>query len=202
MEWRRHSTPYTQGCFILCRRAATTLAITASALLTSSPEAEPVSFDGHQLLLRWSRLETGLSWSSCEQTLLNLLTRLRKLPWGQVSQGAVRPVFVVVPLPSFELRAGVVKRQELLHVQTLVPQPAVEGLDVPVIRGFTGSAEIELNAPFVGPRFERAGREFGAVVARDRDGGPARAMASSSSVATHAPRKPNAGSSNTLSRFQ
>lgn len=77
---------------------------------------------------------------------------------------------------------------------------------MPVIRGFTGAREVELDAPLVGPRFERAGGEFRAVVARGshviETGRPARAMASSSRAATRAPRKPNAGSSSTLSRFQ
>lgn len=45
-------------------------------------------------------------WSSREQTLLNVLTRQCELPGGQVSQGAVRPVFVAVQLPSFGFRAG------------------------------------------------------------------------------------------------
>jgi hypothetical protein len=75
-----------------------------------------------------------------------------------VPQGPVRTVLVVVPLPSCELRPGVVKRQELLEVEKFVAEPAVEGLDVPVVGGFPRSGEVERDAPRIGPRFERFGR--------------------------------------------
>lgn len=41
---------------------------------------------------------------------------------------------------------GVGDREELMHVQALIPQAPIEGLDVAVIRELTGSSEVELDA--------------------------------------------------------
>ena len=53
-----------------------------------------------------------------------------ELARGQVPERAVGTVVIVVEAPGFDLLPGVVQGEELLHVQALVAQAAVEGLDV------------------------------------------------------------------------
>lgn len=53
-----------------------------------------------------------------------------------MADGTVRPILVVVSEPSFHLFRRVGKRQEPVSVQALAAEPAVEGLDEGVVRGF------------------------------------------------------------------
>ena len=54
------------------------------------------------------------------------LSAFGELARGQVTERTVWPLMVVVILPSFQLLAHVVHRYELVDVQELVTQPAVE----------------------------------------------------------------------------
>jgi hypothetical protein len=47
------------------------------------------------------------------------------------------PVDVVIRPPRFNLAPGIFDRQELIGVQTLIAQLAVERLDEPVLRSVT-----------------------------------------------------------------
>ncbi len=51
-----------------------------------------------------------------------------------------------------------------MQVQTLLSEPAVEALDVGVLRRFAGIDEIQFDAIVGGPGIERAAGKFGAVV--------------------------------------
>ncbi len=68
-------------------------------------------------------------------------------------------------------------RRELVDVQTLIAQPPVKRLDEGVFHGFPGPNEIQLHAALIGPVFERARHELGAVIDGDRPrrGAPRRA---------------------------
>ena len=55
-----------------------------------------------------------------------------------------------------------------MHVQALVAQAPVEGLDEGVFHGFARPNEVELHAALIGPVFERARHEFRAVIDGDR----------------------------------
>ena len=94
---------------------------------------------------------------------------------GQVPEGTVGSVLIVIYPPRPNLGGGIGERDELLPIQTLVPQPAVERFDVRILHGFARSDEVELDAPLIRPVFEGARHEFGAVVDRDRPGGHATA---------------------------
>lgn len=67
--------------------------------------------------------------------LLVLVCKLRRC---LVGQRLMRPTFIVINTPSFDLLAAIVKRENPVHVQALVPEAAVESLDVSIIRMFTG----------------------------------------------------------------
>ena len=85
----------------------------------------------------------------------------------QVPERAVWTMLVVVPTPRFDLRPDVGEREELMHVQALVAQAPVEGLDVGVFHGFAGPDEVELHATPIGPVFERARGELRPVIDGD-----------------------------------
>ena len=55
----------------------------------------------------------------------------------------MRATQVVVVPPSFVLALRIIERQELIGVETLIAQFAVERFDVPVFRGFPGVDEVE-----------------------------------------------------------
>lgn len=44
------------------------------------------------------------------------------LIWGQVPEWAVRPVLIIIEPPGFKDVLGLVERDELVYVQTLVSQ--------------------------------------------------------------------------------
>ena len=105
-------------------------------------------------------LEVGHFCAVC-LTLGGVLTR------RQVTECTVRTTVIVIAAPSFDQIVGVGDRQEAVHVETFVAQPAVETLDKRVRRGLARPNEVERDAAPIGPFVQRLGREFGAVVDRD-----------------------------------
>ena len=69
-----------------------------------------------------------------------------KLGRCQVPERAVWPSMVVVVAPDFDLPPGIVEREELMHVQALVTQAPVEGLDETVLDGLPWANEVKLHA--------------------------------------------------------
>ena len=63
-----------------------------------------------------------------------------------IVQGTVRTFLVVVATPAFQFFARVGEMEEDLTVQTFVPQPAVEALDVPVLHRPAPPDEVQLHA--------------------------------------------------------
>jgi hypothetical protein len=55
----------------------------------------------------------------------------------------MRSLMVVIHPPRFDLAPRILDRQELIHVQTLVAQLAVEGLDEAIFYGLPRSDEVE-----------------------------------------------------------
>ena len=74
---------------------------------------------------------------------------------------------VVVVLPSVQLLVHIVHRDELVDVQELVAQPAVERLDQPVVGGLARARVVELDAATIRPVVQRFGGELGAVVSAE-----------------------------------
>jgi hypothetical protein len=60
--------------------------------------------------------------------------------------------FIVFPTPRFDLFPGILKTQKPVLVQTLLPEPTVERLDISVIRRLPGAAEVELHVIPVSPQ--------------------------------------------------
>jgi hypothetical protein len=85
-----------------------------------------------------------------------LLTGFGKFPGGQLPQGAVRTILNVVDAPRRDDLLRMHYIAERRDMQTLVPQLAVEGLDVAVVRGLSRPREVELHAARVRPVFENA----------------------------------------------
>jgi len=78
---------------------------------------------------------------------------------------------IVVDPPDFELGTGVLDRQELRDVQTLIPQSPVERLYMAVLCRLSGVNEVELHPALIGPLLERLRGELCAMVHRDRHRG-------------------------------
>ena len=68
----------------------------------------------------------------------------------------MRTELVVVPSPALYFVSGVLQRPEPVHVQTFVPEAAVEGFDVRVVCRRTGSGIIELDLIEVRPSVQRS----------------------------------------------
>src|SRR5215472_5256722 len=76
----------------------------------------------------------------------------------------MRPVFIVIDAPGFNLLSGIMQRDEHLRVQTLVSKPPIETLNHRILHGFAGSDEIQLDAMRVGPGVECFRGKLAAVV--------------------------------------
>src|SRR5262245_11447708 len=110
-------------------------------------------------------------------------------------------MLVVVEAPGFDLLPGILERDELMHVQALVAQAAVERLDVRVLHGVAGMDEGERHAAAIRPVLECAGRELGAMIHRDRARARRPMRTRSRASATPRPDIVVATSSNGLSRL-
>ena len=64
-------------------------------------------------------------------------------------------VMIVILSPGFYSLPGVFDRFELVHVQALIAQPTVEGLDESVLRRLPGPDEVELDAVVPRPLIQR-----------------------------------------------
>lgn len=51
---------------------------------------------------------------------------------------------IVITSPGLDFLPRVGERHELVYVHTVIPQPTVERLDVPIVRGLAGAREVEL----------------------------------------------------------
>ncbi len=62
----------------------------------------------------------------------------------QIAQGTVRPEPVIVLPPALYLLSGIFDGQEPVHVQALVPEAAVKGLDEGIVHGLSRPREAQL----------------------------------------------------------
>ena len=73
----------------------------------------------------------------------------------------MRPGRVVILLPNADDAFGMAQRVKLVHTETFVPEPAVEGFDEPVPPGFPRREyQVHLDSPFA----KGFGDEFLSVV--------------------------------------
>jgi len=100
----------------------------------------------------------------------------------------VRAYRVVLEAPSLDLFPGVPKIVEPVLVQTLVPELAVEALDVGVLRRFPRVDEVQLDPVTVRPGVQRLSAELPAIVGDDRPGDSSRLRQS-----VHDPHDPGTG---------
>jgi len=98
-----------------------------------------------------------------------LLTFSCVLDRCQVTERAVRSKPIVIDPPGFDLGAGILHRQEVRDVQTLIAQSSIERFYVPVLCLLSWVNEVELHAALVRPLLERLGSELCAVIHRDRN---------------------------------
>ena len=89
---------------------------------------------------------------------------LRILDRRQVPERAVGSMSIVVDPPGFDLPACIFDGSELRDVQTLVAEPTIERLYVPVLSRFSGVNKVELYAATIRPFLERLGSEFRAMI--------------------------------------
>jgi hypothetical protein len=69
-----------------------------------------------------------------------------------------------MPAPGFNLGFGVGQARKPMFIQTLLSQAYVKALHHGVICGLSRSADIELNAIFVGPPVHRLSHKFAASI--------------------------------------
>src|ERR1700687_2443855 len=81
-----------------------------------------------------------------------------------VADRAVRSHLVVVSTPSLAFSPCLVEAEEPVGVQALGSELAVQGLDEGVVRGLSGSAEVERHVVHEGPQIELLADELGAIV--------------------------------------
>ena len=72
-----------------------------------------------------------------------------------------------VAVSRFDLGLRVRERRELVHVQTLIPQPAIKRFDERVLDGFARPDEIKLHAATIRPVLEGPRLKLRAVIDRD-----------------------------------
>jgi hypothetical protein len=75
---------------------------------------------------------------------------------------------IVVAPPEIKLPSRVGQVEEDLHVQALIPQLALEALDVPVLNGLARPDEVRVYAVPVSPQIKRLARKLSPIVDRDR----------------------------------
>src|SRR5208282_3409582 len=81
-----------------------------------------------------------------------------------IVQSAVRAFLIVVAAPVFQFFPSIGEMEKDFPIQTFVPQPAVETLDVAVLNWATGPDEVELHTSIVGPGVHGLAGEFAAIV--------------------------------------
>src|SRR5437667_11139776 len=85
----------------------------------------------------------------------------------------MRPLGVVLLPPGLDLLLGLGQRGEVMLVQALVPQLAIEALDETVLDRMPGPDEVEADALRTRPLIERQADKLRAVVTDDRPRPPA-----------------------------
>ena len=84
--------------------------------------------------------------------------------WRHAPQAAVRPDLVVVLAPGDSGRSGLAQRLEPLLIQALVPELAVEALDIAVLHGPAWLDQDVPHAVAVRPGHERPAGELRPIV--------------------------------------
>jgi len=82
----------------------------------------------------------------------------------------VRPILVVVAAPLGDQHSGVCEVVEVMVVQALVAELAVEALDVGVLRRLAGCDQLQIDPPTIGPSVHRSACELRSLVGADRPG--------------------------------
>jgi hypothetical protein len=83
---------------------------------------------------------------------------------GQIPQGAVWPVLVIIDPPCLDDLSDLVKAHEPILVQAFITELAVEALHVAIIHRFAGSDELEFDPSSVSPGVERVTDELRTVI--------------------------------------
>lgn len=76
----------------------------------------------------------------------------------------VRPDGVVLNPPSLDLGSCVLQAQKPRGIEAFLPEAAVEGLDIGIVRGFAGPREVQDDALGVSPEIKVPADELGAIV--------------------------------------
>src|SRR5688572_2806247 len=78
------------------------------------------------------------------------------------------PTVIVVVAPRIDNRLRVGDGFEAVHVEALISESAIKTLDKRVLHRLAGPNEVQRDTAPIGPFVEGLGREFGAVIDRDR----------------------------------
>jgi len=91
---------------------------------------------------------------------------------SRIAKSAVGPFFVVIPSPSFNLGPGIIQAQEPVLIEAFLPEPAVEGLDISVVRRLPRSGKVQSDVIPVSPKIDVLRDEFRAIINPDRPRSP------------------------------
>jgi hypothetical protein len=71
--------------------------------------------------------------------------------------------FVVIPPPCFNLVPGIIQAEEPVLIEAFLPEPAVKGLDIGVVRRLPGPGEVQRDMVPVSPEIDVLGDELWAI---------------------------------------
>ena len=80
----------------------------------------------------------------------------------------MRAFCVVIDPPVFDDLARLADAREPVLVQALIPEPAIEALDIGILGRLAWVDEIQLNAVVIGPGIKGATAQFGPITPSER----------------------------------
>lgn len=79
----------------------------------------------------------------------------------------MRPEFIAIHSPRFNIPSGIVGEDEHIGIKTFVPKASVENLNRPILHGFAGPIEIEFDPIPIGQIIQYLLCEFFPIIHRN-----------------------------------
>jgi hypothetical protein len=84
-----------------------------------------------------------------------------------MAEGAVGPFFAAIPPPSFDLVLGIIQAKKPVLIEVFLPEPAIKGFEISVIRRLPRPGEIQSDMILISPKIDVFRDELRAVVHLD-----------------------------------
>ena len=83
---------------------------------------------------------------------------------AKIVKRAVRPPFIILPTPGFDLLFSILEGQKPINIQTFIPEAAIEGFDKGIIHRLARTAELKRHFVFIRPFIQLLRYEFRPIV--------------------------------------